>query len=396
MVIVAMIALACGRKHPVGMPVKESATPKSDITLEGLHWADSVTSTLSLRQKIAQLFMPALFASADYWTLRQVKEYADSCVGGIMLLKGDVEGAGCLIDTFADHSALGPIVAIDAEWGLSMRLAGAPWFPSAPEISPEADDQLMYDYGREVARECRALGINMVLGPVVDVAVPGSFMRKRALGGDARRVADLSLAYARGLEDGNVISVAKHFPGHGSVSEDSHKQKGVIARSFHEMDSVDLYPFRRWVAQKLTGIMVGHLAVPAIDSEMLPAAVSYTVITDLLRNDLEFRGLILTDAINMKGAEGYGSVDALRAGADIVLAPADTPREIESVLESVNIGILTEEAINAKVRNILFHKYLFGLHGKNGSVAPASARGRSEPLSIPLTDSLRRRLAADR
>lgn len=388
LVALLVVAASCGGRKPAAPEPADIAPEVADITAEAQAWADSVSAGMTLRQKVSQMFMPALYASDDYWTLRQVREYADSSIGGVVLLKGDVRGATAIADTLSGAAGVGAFVAIDAEWGLAMRLADAPQFPDNQSISPGVDDQLMYDYGRELARECRLLGINMVLGPVVDVSVPGGFMRRRSYGDDPRRVADLALAYARGLEDGDVVSVAKHFPGHGSVSADSHKGKGVIERSLNEMDSIDLYPFRKWIEQRLSGIMVGHLAVPSIDSEMRPAAMSRTVITDLLRDDLGFSGLVLTDAINMKGAEGLGSVEAIKAGADIIVAPTSTRREIEDVVTAVGSGEIAEETIDAHVRRILFYKYLFGLDCRARRRAPVDAGS----LGSAQADTIARRL----
>lgn len=394
---VLVIAAGCTGRGEVARRPEPAPEPVeiSDMTDDARRWADSVRATLTLRQKVAQLFMPALYASDDYWTIRQVREYADSCMGGIVLLKGDAPGAAALADTLQSCGEVPAFVAIDAEWGLAMRLADAPEFPANNAIDPAADDQLMYDYGREVARECRLLGINMVLGPVVDVSVPNSFMRRRSFGADPRRVADMALAYARGLEDGDVISVAKHFPGHGSVSSDSHRRKGVIERSLSEMDSIDLYPFRRWVEHRLSGVMVGHLAVPSIDSDMLPAAVSRTVITDLLREDLGFTGLVLTDALNMKGAEGYGSEMAVAAGADVVLAPADTYAEIARVVSAVESGQIPESEIDAHVGRILFYKYMLGadrMMGRHGGPGARSHGLHPGGLVSPSADTISRRL----
>lgn len=357
--------LQCGRgevRKPEPEPVEIF-----DITADATTWADSVCGTLSLECKVAQLFMPAVFAKDDYWTVRQVKEYMEKCVGGVLLLKGDTLSARNLIDSARMASKVLPFIAIDAEWGLAMRLTDAPEFPANSKIAPGTDDQLMYDYGREIARECRQLGINIVLGPVVDVSSPYSFMLNRSFGNDPKRVADLAIAYARGLEDGDVISVAKHFPGHGSVASDSHFRKGIIDRSLNEMDSIDLYPFRKWIEQRLSAIMVGHLAVPSIDSELLPAAVSPTVITDLLKNDLGFKGLIITDAINMKGAEGYSAIDALKAGADFIIAPLNTFKEINIIVNAVMTGEISEEEIDSHVKKILFYKYLIGLDHPGGN-----------------------------
>lgn len=360
-----LLAGSCNRKTRDNDASQQNKIEISDLTKEADAWADSVCASLTLEQKAAQLFMPALYARGDRYTFRQLQEYAEWGIGGILLLKGDTIGAISVIDSLRAKSKVMPFVAIDAEWGLAMRLADTPKFPVNSKIGPSADDQLMYDYGREVARECRIIGINMVLGPVVDVSGPRSFMPFRSFGDDPQRVADLAIAYARGLEDGNVISVAKHFPGHGSVSSDSHHRKGVISRSLNEMDSIDLYPFKKWVEQRLTGVMVGHLAVPSIDSQMLPAAVSPTVINDLLRNDLGFTGLVITDAINMKGAEGYTGADAVKAGADIIIAPGDTYTQIKEVVEAVNNGTLSPQVLDDRVKRILFFKYLVGLSSRS-------------------------------
>jgi len=394
-----VLLLTAGCRGGKCAPAAESAhelTEVSDLTSDACNWADSVCATLTLRQKVAQLFMPAIYASDDVWTIRQAMQYADSCIGGVVLLKGDSQSARAIADTMQKCGRVKAFIAIDAEWGLAMRLTDAPEFPANSAISDGADDQLMYDYGRELARECRLLGINMVLGPVVDVSVPDSFMRRRSFGDNPNRVSDLALAYARGLEDGNVLSVAKHFPGHGSVSADSHKRKGVIERSLNEMDSIDLYPFYRWTEQRLTGIMVGHLAVPSIDSEMRPAAVSRTVITDLLRNDIGFRGLVLTDALNMGGAEGYGAVEAISAGADIIVAPAETFDEIENTVRAVYSGKIPETELENRVRRILFYKYFLGDGEDSSPLLRDASGGETAPrLNTAYADSISSRLIND-
>lgn len=397
-VIVSVLILAgCAGRSVRPQPVPEEQEPElADITALAELWADSVCGTLTLNQKAAQLFLPAVYAADDIWTLRLVREYADSCVGGILLLKGDSDKARLLADSLVCRARVCPFIAIDAEWGLAMRLADAPEFPPNSAIDPAVDERLMYDYGHEVARECRLLGINMVLGPVVDVSVPNGFMRRRSLGEDPVRVADLAVAYARGLEDGNVMSVAKHFPGHGSVTTDSHRRKGVIDRSLHEMDSVDLYPFRRWVERRLSGVMVGHLAVPSIDSEMRPAAFSPVVIGDLLRDELGFSGLILTDAINMGGAEGYGAESAIGAGADIIVAPDKTFRQIGRVVMAVERGDLAEADLDSHVRRVLFYKYLLMKADSAGAANDLSPLRRdtdslARSATLRLIDSLTRR-----
>lgn len=354
----------------------------SDITDEAWRWADSVTMRMDTARLGAQVLMPALYASDDLWTMTLLQRYAREGIGGIILLKGTVEEARTLADSMCSVSAVEPFVAIDAEWGLNMRLADAPKFPANGRLSPRVQDQLMYDYGREVARECRQIGINMVLGPVLDVTRGNSYVGVRSFGSDPRRVADLGLAYGKGLSGGGVMPVAKHFPGHGTVRTDSHKGKGVIEGSLHRLDTVDLVPFRAWSDAGLPAVMVGHLAVPAIDSKMLPAAVSSVIISDLLRGDLRFSGLVLTDAMNMLGAEGYTAADALRAGSNLILAPADTHGELAGITESVRQGTLPLDTLRQRVRLILFHKYLL-----------RRAPEASEPVSTPQADSLARELS---
>lgn len=353
-----------------------------DLTAEAMQWADSVTMRMDTARLGAQVLMPALYASDDPWTVALLQRYAREGIGGIILLKGTVEEARTLADSMCSVSAVEPFVAIDAEWGLNMRFADAPKFPANGRLSPKVQDQLMYDYGREVARECRQIGINMVLGPVLDVTRGNSYVGVRSFGSDPRRVSDLGLAYGKGLSGGGVMPVAKHFPGHGTVLTDSHKGKGVIDGSLQRLDTVDLVPFRAWSAAGMPAVMVGHLAVPAIDSKMLPAAVSSTIISDLLRGDLKFSGLVLTDAMNMLGAEGYTAADALRAGSNLILAPADTHGELAGITESVRQGTLPLDTLRQRVRLILFHKYLL-----------RRAPDMPESVSTPQADSLARELS---
>lgn len=337
----------------------------ADMTNAAETYADSVLAGLSLRERVGMLFLPAVFSRGDAVTLRQISEYADSLkVGGIVLLKGDLHGAAVIADTLRRRRGPGLFVAVDAENGLRMRFADAPEFPWNRELGYLSDDQLLYEFGREIARECRAIGINMLLGPVIDV-VPGEgshgIMRKRSLGSDPRRVADLAVAYARGLEEGNVLSVAKHFPGHGSASADSHRALGEIRAGREEIDSVDLYPFRRYVAEGLSGVMVGHLSVRALDSVRRPAVVSPVVMQDILRDRLGFEGLVITDALNMEGAMGVKGWQAIDAGADMIIAPSDTRGEISAMLRALGEGRLSRATVDDRCRRILFYKYLMGL-----------------------------------
>lgn len=342
-----------------------------DLTDECMSKAEMQVAQMDTLELAAQVMLPAVYASTDRWTMNLIREYADRHIGGVIFLKGDSESACELADSMQRWSKVPALIAIDAEWGLNMRLSDAPKFPANGNISDNTDEQLMYDYGYEVAEECRQLGINMLLGPVMDVSGSGGLMKLRSFGSDPERVARLGIAYARGLEDGGVISVAKHFPGQGSVSRDTHRRKGVINRSLQSMDSIDLKPFKEWAKYGLTGVMVGHLAVPSIDGDMLPAAVSPTVITDLLKTDIGFRGLVLTDAMNMGGAEGYGADRALIAGAHLIVAPMHTLEEMERIRRAVRDSLLPFNTLRDRVREILFYKNLYSLRS-------SESRGRIE------------------
>lgn len=367
--LAALLLAACsGAGRPAGQAYaadslnREPAAVLADITSLCLAKADSALAGMTLEQRVGQCFMPSIYAAADSLTLRRLRRYvADMKVGGVVLLKGDLLSAATMA-RICSEAEVPLFVAIDAEWGLGMRLEDAPDFPRNGRLGPGADERLLFDYGREVARECRRVGINMVLGPVVDVAEnPRGVIGTRSFGSDPRRVADLGVAYARGVESGRVISVAKHFPGHGSPEADSHKSLPVVRRDAMALDSIDLYPFRSYIDAGLSGVMVGHLAVPAVDSLSLPAAVSPAVIDGLLRGRLDFRGLVLTDALNMEGARGYDAPDAIKAGADIVVGPEYTASEIEKLTEKIKSGKIDIEIINERCRRILFYKYLTGL-----------------------------------
>lgn len=343
----------------------------ADYTEQAFDWADSVISLMTLEQKAGQLFMPAIYSIDDTYAMKRLRYYADSlCVCGVILLKGGFQAARNISDTIRAYADVIPFVAIDAEWGLRMRLHDAPLFPANGEISDSADENLLYEYGSEMARECRLAGINMVLGPVFDVVASGrGLMGKRSFGSDPERVSALGVAYSRGLEDGGVLSVAKHFPGHGSASTDSHKELSRVKSDRQRMDSVDLLPFRDYVDAGLPAVMVGHIYAPALDSVPRPAAFS-PIVVGLLRQKMGFHGLIITDALNMGGARGYDATDALQAGADLILAPYDTQREIENVVRSVRAGELTEERVDQSCRRILFYKYILKMGILPQAVSP--------------------------
>lgn len=363
LMVFSTILWSCGQKTEEDKNDETiDVTYNEDLTTFLNNRADSILCGMTLEQRVGQCFMPAMMTSDDAYTLKKLRSYiSDLHVGGILLLKGDLKSAAVLADE--GNSAEIPLfISIDAEWGLGMRLMDAPSFPRNGRIGDNVDESLLFEYGREVARECKRVGVNMVLGPVIDVVEnPSGVIGNRSFGGDPVRVADLGIAYAKGLEGGGIISVAKHFPGHGALTADSHYSLPVDMRNIAVIDSIDLYPFRKFIDSDLTGIMVGHLSIPAIDPEGRPGAVSSKMINGLLRETLGFEGLVLTDALNMAGASGYSAADALTAGADIIVAPSDTDSEIRKIINLVEKGEIPVELIDERCHRILFYKELANL-----------------------------------
>lgn len=333
-----------------------------DLRRDALLWADSIMDCMTVEEMAGQLIMPAVYSDNSKDAIKLLRKYAvDSHVGGVVLLKGSIPAAHAIADTLRNMLPAPPFIAIDAEWGLAMRLEGTPEFPHNGKIPATADEKILFDYGYEVARECREIGINMVLGPVLDVLPDGrrrSGIGSRSFGKDAERAAYLGVAYAKGLESGGVLSVAKHFPGHGSADADSHKRLPSVNKTIEEINASDLIPFKEYMRQGLSAIMMGHLYVPALDETEAPVTVSKKILKSLVRDNLEFKGLVITDAMNMAGAVGNSAADAIIAGADIILAPANTEEEVMTIVDAVRNGLLSTGQLQDRVRRVLVYKYM--------------------------------------
>lgn len=397
--VLALVVASCSLEKRV--TEEEEPVEISDLTEEALAWADSICSEMSLEEQLAQMVMPAILAEVNSQSMDRLKWYArDLRVGGILLLKGDAASAAAISDSLElirdglPH-APGTFLAVDAETGLGMRFSDAPLFPWNSDVDRDVDDQTFFDYGQEVGREARITGINMILGPVVDVdrdeRKGGSVMKRRSLGSDQLRVADLSLAYARGLESQGVASVTKHFPGHGPTSTDSHQVLPKITTPRDELYAIDLMPFRTVVQNGLSCIMVGHIWAEALDSVERPASFSPIVINELLRKEMGFRGLVLVDAVGMGAAKGYTGADAIIAGADIIIAPSDTEKELSGLQQAIIDGRLSQELVEETCRRILFYKYLRFVntnHRNPGGVPDAKIEERLHKEAPSVIDRL--------
>lgn len=378
-------------------PLPDSATLLVEETdVQAYAWADSVYNRLTPRQRVAQLFVPHLVIGdneSGRATLHRM--VGTDGVGGILLGKGTPESYTSLINYAQGQAAVPLMVTLDGEWGPAMRVEGAPRFPYNMGLGAITDRRLLYDYGMEVARECRLLGIQVDFAPVLDVNTnpANPVIGYRSFGEDPARVASLGTAFALGLEAGGVMSVAKHFPGHGDTSTDSHKALPTVGHPLSRIEDVDLLPFKQYISADLTGVMVGHLNVPALDPSGTPASLSAKVVIDRLREQMGFRGLIFTDALEMKGASVPGvnnCVAALRAGVDVLLGSASPSADIDAVLSAAQKDPMLAAKVEAACRKMLRYKYKLGLNRKPAAASVTKAR---EMLNAPEAQEMLRRLA---
>ena len=328
------------------------------------HWVDSVFKTLTTEEQLAQLIMPIVYPSQDTQDIkREEQRFSKFKWGGILYQKGLMAHQLIMNKRLQQTNSIPLLIALDGEWGLYMRLKDAPRFPRNLGLGLAGDAQMLYEYGHEIARECRLMGIHVNFAPTVDVNINplNPVIGSRSFGSTPSVVSQLSEAYALGLEDGGVLSVAKHFPGHGDTSEDSHKTLPIVQATRKRLELVELAPFKHYINSGLGGIMTAHLRVPALENRSIPSSLSPNVCTDLLKKDLGFQGLIFTDGLEMDGVQtqslGDIGVAALLAGNDILLGPASPEAQLNNLVLAYWDGRLPAKLIEEKVRKVLAYKY---------------------------------------
>lgn len=331
------------------------------------HWVDSVFNSMNAERRvgqvIAQVVNPRNLSAAKSEVKLLVEKYN---IGFIYFSEGTTENHAELANYVNSLSKTPVIVGLDGEWGLSMRMDGTPRFPKNMTLGAVQDDRLLYDYGREMAEECRMVGVNLNFAPAVDVNSnqKNPVIGTRSFGEDPQNVARKAVAYAKGLEDNGVISSAKHFPGHGDTHEDSHKTLPVVNRSLIDLQTTDLIPFRSYICAGLSGVMVGHLNVPVLKTGNLPSSLCEQVVTKLLKNEMGFNGLVFTDALAMKGARVDGKPNgllALNAGAEVLLEPYKLADNFDAMVAAYSKGGKEKSVIDAACKKILRYKYAVGL-----------------------------------
>ncbi len=359
-------------------------------------WVDSVFNSLSPDARIGQLIVAAVTPRSNDVTKDTVKRLvSQNMVGGLIYENSTIAEQAEVTNLAQSLAAVPLMITIDGEWGLGMRLKEVPDFQRNLILGALDDDMLLYEYGREVARQCRRMGIHVNFAPVLDVNDNplNPVIGNRSFGESPELVARHAIAFARGLEDGGVMAVGKHFPGHGSSSEDSHKTLPVINKTRQEINTCELVPFRKFIDAGLSGILTAHLLVPAIDKAQTPTSLSSQCVNTLLRDEMGFDGLIFTDALNMKGAtqllKGSACVNALLAGNDVLLMPENISDEIAAIKAAIANGSLSQSVIDERCKKILRYKYALELTGKqhvntNNLVSDINSQ-RAEVLRRQLT-----------
>ncbi|MDH7514315.1 MAG: glycoside hydrolase family 3 N-terminal domain-containing protein [Bacteroidota bacterium] len=360
-------------------PVRLSELPPDSLLIDDLEpvhpsvstpWVDSVFASMTLEKRIAQMIVPFTYGDTSEVTLHRLRPFlSDLGVGGLVLSKGTVGAATRLIEWAQSQVQVPLLISADFENGLGMRLRDAVSFPSAMAVGACRSPELAYTLGRMVAEESRALGVYQNYAPVVDVNNNplNPVINIRSFGEEPELVAQLAEAYLRGIQDERVIATAKHFPGHGDTERDSHTDLPTLWHSQCRLDSVELVPFRHVVRAGVLAIMTGHLALAIIDTGGIrPATLSGAVLDSLLRGVIGFKGLIVTDAMNMKAVgrsfnNDSACVEAVRAGADIILMPHDPFSAVKAVALALSQGTLDTLQVYRSVRRILRYKEWLGL-----------------------------------
>lgn len=348
-------------------------------------WVDSTFATMDEDARIGQLFMIVADVKTTNQNVQKLTRYIkEAKIGGILFHKGNPEDQAWLTNRMQEETKVPLFISLDGEWGLSMRLSGTTRFPKNMMLGAIENNLLIQKYGEEVARQCHEMGIHINFAPDLDVNsnVDNPVIGIRSFGESPKAVAEKGIAYSHGLEDNGIIAVAKHFPGHGDTSTDSHETLPVIYHDKARLDSVELLPFRCYIDAGFAGIMNGHLQVPALDNRKGQASsLSKPIVTDLLQQELGFEGLCFTDALVMKGANTKGSdnicVQALLAGNDILLSPAAPLSDFKAVKQAIHEGVLSMADIEFRCKKILAYKYIMGLN----RYKPITLKGLSDRLN---------------
>ena len=345
---------------------KEKSKDMDDIDKRVQEQLDSMT----LDEKIGQMITISYRKETMDSTLKSAIEEVKP--GGFILFAENMssyDGTIKLVKEIKELSSIPMFISIDEEGGKVQRLRSLKGVevtdvPYMYDVGEKNDLELTYQVGKLIAEELRVIGVNMDYAPDIDVFSnpDNKVIGKRSFGSDKELVAKHGVSLAKGLEDNGVIAVYKHFPGHGNTATDSHVSLPVLDLTKEELESVDVYPFKEAIKNNASVIMIGHLAVPKMTEDNIPASLSKKLITDYLKNELGYSGLVITDALEMGALTSYYKEEeicgkAVEAGVDILLMPSSSRKCLKSVQDAIKDGRVTEEQINESARKILKLKY---------------------------------------
>jgi beta-glucosidase-like glycosyl hydrolase/CubicO group peptidase (beta-lactamase class C family) len=333
-------------------------------------WVDSILKTLTLEQQVAQCIWIAGYSNRD---ISHEVEVADIIrnygIGGIVFFQGTAEKQSELTNFYQKISNVPLIISMDAEWGVGMRLDNIEKFPYQMTLGAIRNDSLIYLMGRAVADQCRRLGVHINLAPVADINNNplNPVINYRSFGENRENVTTKAIMYMKGMQDNGVMATVKHFPGHGDTKTDSHYDLPVITHPVNRLDSVELFPFLNLINEGAGSVMTAHLNLPSLDpTASLPSTLSPVIINDLLKTHMGFKGLVITDAMNMRGVTKYfgpgeAEARALSAGNDVIEFVTDVGAAVREVQNHIRLKKLTSEEITLKCRKVLAMKYWAGL-----------------------------------
>lgn len=334
-------------------------------------WADSLLATMTLDEKVGQLFMIATFSNRTENYYQQVENnIATYHLGGLIFFQGGPYRQAKLTNRYQQLSRIPMMIGIDAEWGLGMRLDSTIEFPKQITLGAIQDNSYVEKFGEEVGRQCKRLGIHINFAPSVDVNTnpKNPIINYRSFGESQYNVAEKGAMYIKGMKKYHVMGSAKHFPGHGDTDQDSHRTLPWVGHSIDRLNEVELYPFRRLIADSVASLMTAHLFVPALEPRTnTPTSTSRKIVTEIIKEKMGFQGLAVTDALNMRGITaglqpGEPEFLAFLAGNDILLQTGNLPAAFNKIKTAVETGQIQLSDLEARVKKILKAKYWAGLN----------------------------------
>ena len=337
-------------------------------------WVDSIYNSLSTDQKIGQLFTIWVATKQGADKMKEVSSIIKkNHLGGLIFSLGNIKDQAKYTNEFQSISKVPLLIGMDAEWGIGMRLDDAFSFPYNMTLGAVNDESLIYNVGKRIGVHAKRIGVHINFAPVTDINTnPNNpIIGSRSFGEDKLSVTNKSLSYLKGMQSEGIMGSAKHFPGHGDTSTDSHKTLPTINFSAKRINEVELFPYKKLIDNNLSSVMVAHMEVPSLEKEpKMPSTLSKNIISKLLKKKLKFEGLVITDAMDMKGVVDFNKnqsadVSALLAGNDILLMPDDLDESTKNIKNAINNGIITEKRLKYSVKKILMAKYKAGLHVNN-------------------------------